>query len=74
MNDIIDIVPYPTAYSNMSFRLDDKEFLSISKDGLKFNREEFPEWSSEDFAKQFMDILELKYSVKFTCKGKDENT
>ena len=41
-------------------------FIRIEKDGIKFNREKFPNSGPDDFAKAFIEILERNFKVRFT--------
>lgn len=40
-----------------------KWIIKISKDGFKFNHEEYPNAIADDFAKAFVQILEKQYVV-----------
>lgn len=47
-------------------------FIRITENGIKFNRDKFPDSKPDDFAKAFMEILENNFSVKFTKKLEDK--
>jgi hypothetical protein len=32
--------------------------IEITKDGIRFNRENFPEWLADDFVREFIEVLE----------------
>lgn len=60
---------FPKAPSMFCFSLKDKEIIRISEeDGIKFSLENFPDWTPDDFAKAFVDILQKIYRVKFEEK------
>ena len=40
-------------------------FFRISKEGIFFNKEAYPDFIADDFAKAFVDILEKSYDLKF---------
>ncbi len=42
--------------------------MRIEKTGIKFNREFFTEYTTDDFAKEFIYILEYKFNIKFYKK------
>lgn len=44
--------------------------IKISPEGIAFNRGAFPHWQPDDFAEQFMELLEGSYNVEF-AKVKD---
>jgi hypothetical protein len=44
--------------------------IKISREGISFNHEAFPNCTSDDFAKAFVEILEKNYTVSFTEKEK----
>lgn len=46
--------------------------LKISENGMVFNREIFPNHTPDDFAKDFIDILEQHFNIKFYSKNKNE--
>lgn len=60
-----------TALSEILFTLpfgkdgENKWIIKITKDGIKFNREEFTNWTPDRFATAFMDILENNVTVEF---------
>lgn len=58
------------SYNNtISFWNDHQDWLfSISNGGIKFNRERFPKWNEEDFAKRFIEVLENQFNVRFEKK------
>jgi hypothetical protein len=47
-----------------------KWLIEISKDGFKFNRQDYPNAMPDDFAKTFVDILEKQFVV--TMKRRDD--
>ncbi len=40
-----------------------KWIIEISKDGFKFNREDYPNALADDFARAFVEILEKRFVV-----------
>jgi hypothetical protein len=42
--------------------------IKITNEGVKFNREHYPNSKPEDFAQFFIDILEMNYDIKFIKK------
>lgn len=48
--------------------------IKISKDGIKFNREIYPESTPDDFALCFINILEKNFDVQFIPKKDSQNT
>jgi hypothetical protein len=51
------------------FTNDNNQWLiEISKDGIKFNRQVWPDFGPGEFAQAFVDILETNYEVKFTSR------
>lgn len=49
---------------------DGQWIIEISKNGFKFNREDYPDALPDDFAQAFVDILEKKFDV--TMQKRDE--
>jgi len=41
--------------------------MKITKNGVEFNREGFPDWTPDDFANNVMDILEKSLRLKGTA-------
>jgi len=52
----------------ITFSLEDKELLYITPQGMKFNRENFSDYTPDNFAREFMYILEEHFSVTFDVK------
>ena len=52
------------------------EFMRISgKDGIVFNREKFPTWEPDCFAKAFIHIIQKNYKVKIEeVEGEEEDS
>lgn len=50
---------------NFTFMADGIWLIEISKTGIKFNREAFPDSTPDDFAEAFMRILENNIPMKF---------
>lgn len=42
--------------------------IEITAEGIKFNREFFPDTNPDEFAKAFIEILEKNFEVSFTKK------
>lgn len=40
-------------------------FLKLTKDGIFFNKELYPNSQPDDFAQAFIDLLEKKFTIKF---------
>ena len=57
-------------HSAISFIPDaDKPWIiKISQEGIKFNREDYPNVAPDEFARAFCEILERCYDVSFTRK------
>jgi len=56
--------------SEIFFNVDaGKWVMKLTKSGIVFNREIYPDSSPDDFAKVFIDILEKEYIVKFEKKA-----
>ena len=56
----------PKIPSNIMFCLQDKEVLRFNEDGIFFNKEDFTQFTADDFVREFIHILESKFTVKFT--------
>ena len=52
------------------FRYQDTWLIKISHEGIRFNREFYPDTSPQDFAHIFMETLEEHYDVVFIEKRK----
>lgn len=52
----------------ITFSVQDKWFMELGLEGIKFNHQEFPKHSGKDFAKEFMDLLEKSFNIKFLEK------
>lgn len=50
------------------WQLDGTWIIKIDKEGIKFNREAFPDYKPDDFAEKFMHIMEQNFAVKFYKK------
>lgn len=56
----------PKPISQFIFYTDNGKWLiKINKDGIFFNKEEFPQMTPDQFAQCFIDILEASYNVTF---------
>lgn len=54
---------------NIIFSINDVDFLKIDEpNGLTLYRENFPNFNPDDFVKEFLDILEKNFNVKFVKK------
>jgi len=66
---MIDYTTYeiykPNPDKKMKFMLGSDWFLEISKSGMKFNREMFPDHTVDDFAREFIKVLEQAIPIKF---------
>lgn len=52
--------------SCITFSVDRKEwFMKMNDKGIFFNHEEYPDLKSDDFAKEFIDLMESKFKIKF---------
>jgi hypothetical protein len=45
--------------------------IKITKEGIRFNREAYPDSSADDFANAFMETLEKNFNVRFEKKDKE---
>ncbi len=59
--------------SEISFSVQDKSLkdiwmVKLTEEGIKFNREDFPELTADEFAKEFIHILECQFNVRFEKK------
>lgn len=69
MTEEKDTLSFTDEKSSITFWVNKTEWaLEISKDGIKFNRELYPESNAEDFAEVFVQVLEKQYDVKFIKK------
>ena len=59
----IEITKQRPAIIFHSPRPENKWLIEINEDGIKFNHEEFPNATADDFAKTFVDILETQYAL-----------
>jgi hypothetical protein len=57
--------------SEITFSIDDTWFIKLTEDGVKFNRDAYPNDNPDDFAMKFIEILESKFNVKFIKKEND---
>jgi hypothetical protein len=56
------------------FNFHGKNIIAISeKKGFEFNREGYPDFEAEDFAREFIRILEHNFKITFCKRDKDEN-
>jgi hypothetical protein len=59
----------PKPCNTIIFCLNDTWIMQIKDgEGIKFNREEFPNYDIHDFANDVIEILEKKFTVKFDKK------
>ncbi len=49
-----------------TFRLDDKWFMKINEKGIEFNKKDFSHFLVDDFAREFIKIIEDGYKDGFT--------
>lgn len=56
------------APKNIIFQIKGKEILVMNENGIKCNRENFPDWQPDDFVNAFLNILENKCHVEFVRK------
>ena len=71
--DIETDTPRDYTNSKITAALGDGTWLfEISRDGFKFNREQFPDATANVFAKAFVDILEKDYVVTMEQRKKEE--
>jgi len=56
----------------ITFSLEDKELLQITPQGIKFNRKGFSNYKPDDFAKEFMYILESHFALRFCVKDPND--
>ncbi len=68
MSDYISCtVPQDTPIiSQFEFRDNESWILRITKNGIVFNHEEWPDSTPSDFAQAFCDVLEKGYDITFT--------
>lgn len=56
--------------STVTFSADpDNWVMKLTREGIFFNRERYPDSSPDDFAQAVINILENSYTVKFTKEG-----
>lgn len=53
----------------LHFCIDETDFLTVSKDGLKFNFENFPAFKADDFAREFIKIVEKEWKAISRIQG-----
>ncbi len=53
---------------NMIFCVDNKWLMKFSNGRIYFNREDWPEYEPDDFAKSVIDILEKSIFKSLKCK------
>lgn len=51
------------------FEIDSGKIITMTNDGIKIHRENFPNFNPDDFVKAFLYILENLYTVKFERKA-----
>ncbi len=72
-NEELSIITYSTVKNrSLNFCIDKKLIFSIKEEGIFFNHVDFPHFTSNDFVKLFIEILEKNFSVKFIEKYKNE--
>ncbi len=54
--------------SKITFAIENKWFMELGVNGIRFNREEYPDCEVNDFAKDFMELMEKSYKIKFLAK------
>ena len=58
--------PSPVEDASIVMRIEDKNMLTFSENGITFHRENFPDFTPDDFAEKFLWLIENTYDVKFT--------
>lgn len=53
------------------FHFNGKWLLEISHEGIKFNHDDFPDFTSDDFAEKFISILEKIYHLNFERRSNE---
>jgi len=48
--------------------------IKITKEGIKFNREKFPDAMPDDFARVFIELLEREFIVKFEKRSVENDS
>lgn len=68
----LEITKSKTDSAEFSFSKDFWLIKINKEDGIQFNRIDFPLKNANDFAIEFMDILEKNFNVKFEEKAANE--
>ena len=55
-----------------TFFIKDKKLLEFSEEGIFFNRVDFPNFLADEFAEEFIAILEKTFCIKFLNKFDDK--
>jgi len=63
-----NIMIRPDAPPSLCFMINDKLILTIEENGISFNKEAFPNWTPDEFANEFISILEKSYDIRFEKK------
>ncbi len=56
---------------DISFMQNKTWIMKLTSQGIKFNREEFPDLCEDDFASKIVEILEMCFTIQFTKKEFD---
>ena len=64
----INFSPQVELPPGFTFSHEGKWLIKISTEGIKFNREEFPNLDAEGFVHEFINILETHFNIKFEKK------
>jgi len=57
-----------TNYRSIIFAIEDMRLISINEKGIRFHVENWPDYTQDDFAKEFIYILENSLEVSFEKK------
>jgi hypothetical protein len=72
MNDILrnDTIytTVPEGPSEINIGRDNKWIIKLTSEGIFFNHEEFPNLTADDFVKEFIQILETNFRIRFEPK------
>jgi hypothetical protein len=64
MTKEVEVVAPP----EINFFIEKKELLRMTPKGIELNRENFPDFKPDDFAREFLFILEENINVSFSVK------
>lgn len=60
--DLSRIPDYPKGFT---FSHEGKWLIKIDEKGIRFNREQFPNLSTDEFATEFLNLIENSFDVEF---------